>query len=313
MSTQEIEETPKTEFHFIKEVDCKQGAVRSVRFSVDGSYCLTCGSDRKLKLWNPYRSVLLKTYGGHGDEVMDASPSCDSSQLISCGSDKSVILWDVATGSPVRRLRGHAGPVTTVRFNEESSMAVSGSRDNAVMCWDIRSKSFEPTQVLKEAKDSISSVRVSDHEILSGSFDGRIRRYDIRVGEVLTDYIGDAVTCASFTRDGQCIVVSCADGVIRLMDKDSGELLGEFTGHSADNLCLESSIDCQDVYIISCSGDGKLWVWELATQKVFAKLTGLDPSKHPTVSLSVHPQRNCILATSGTKLLMWDTVNCSID
>ena len=85
-------------------------------FSVDGAYCLTCGSDRKLKLWNPYRGVTLKTYGGHGDEVMDSSASCDSSQIVSCGLDKSVILWDVATGTPVRRLRGHAGPVNTVRY-----------------------------------------------------------------------------------------------------------------------------------------------------------------------------------------------------
>lgn len=85
-------------------------------FSVDGAYCLTCGSDRKLKLWNPHRGVALKTYGGHGDEVMDASASCDSSQIVSCGLDKSVILWDVSTGTPVRRLRGHVGAVNTVRF-----------------------------------------------------------------------------------------------------------------------------------------------------------------------------------------------------
>lgn len=131
-----------TEYIFEREIDCKQGAVRSVRFSgrrigfvyfpyisldvcvmeangfwllVDGSYCITCGSDRKLKLWNPYKPVTLKTYGGHGDEVMDACASCDSSQIVSCGLDKSVIIWDVSTGVPVRRFRGHAGPVTTVR------------------------------------------------------------------------------------------------------------------------------------------------------------------------------------------------------
>lgn len=184
-------------------------------FSVDGAYCLTCGSDRKLKLWNPYRGVTLKTYEGHGNEVMDSSASCDSSQIVSCGLDKSVILWDVATGIPIRRLRGHAGPVNTVRyitiklfsyafiiiylnimfffwyrFNEESSMIISGSRDNLVMLWDVRSKMLEPVQCLNEAKDSISSVRISNHEILTASFDGKIRRYDIRVGEIYADYIG---------------------------------------------------------------------------------------------------------------------------
>lgn len=299
----------EVEYKLLREIDCKQGAVRAVRFSVDGAYCITCGSDRKLKLWNPHRGVTLKTYGGHGDEVMDGCASCDSSQIVSCGLDKSVILWDVATGTPVRRLRSHVGPVNTVRFNEESSMVVSGSRDNSVMLWDVRSKAFEPVQCLGEAKDSISSVRISDHEILSSSFDGKIRRYDIRVGEMYADYMGDAVTCASFTRDGQCIVVSCADAVVRLMDKDSGELLGEFTGHLANDLCLESCVDTHDTRILSGSADGKLWIWDLVSQKVVAKLSGFKPTKHPMVSLSVHPQSNCFVATNGPSVLMWSTAS----
>lgn len=76
---------------------------------VDGNYCLTCGSDKTLKLWNPYRGILLKTYLGHGYEVLDAQGSCDSSQIASCGMDKAVMLWDVSTGQVLRRFRGHVG------------------------------------------------------------------------------------------------------------------------------------------------------------------------------------------------------------
>jgi len=76
------------------------------------------------------------------------------------------------------------------RFNEESSMIVSGSRDNSVMCWDVRSKAQEAVQCMNDAKDCISSIRVSDHEILSASFDGKVRIYDIRVGELCSDYMG---------------------------------------------------------------------------------------------------------------------------
>lgn len=69
-------------------------------------------------------------------------------------------------------------------------MIISGSRDNSVMCWDGRSKAQEAVQCLNDAKDSISSLRVSDHEILSASFDGKVRTYDIRVGELCADYMG---------------------------------------------------------------------------------------------------------------------------
>ena len=84
-----------------------QGAVRAARFNYDGNYCLTCGSDKLLKLWNPHKGTLLKTYSGHGYEVLDAVGSSDNSRVVSCGVDKTVVQWDVATGQILRRFRGH--------------------------------------------------------------------------------------------------------------------------------------------------------------------------------------------------------------
>uniref|UniRef100_A0A2K5DSU7 WD repeat domain-containing protein 83 n=1 Tax=Aotus nancymaae TaxID=37293 RepID=A0A2K5DSU7_AOTNA len=104
----------------LKTLDCGQGAVRAVRFNVDGNYCLTCGSDKTLKLWNPLRRTLLRTYSGHGYEVLDAAGSFDN-------SNKAVVLWDVASGQVVRKFRGHAGKVNTVQFNEEATVILSVS------------------------------------------------------------------------------------------------------------------------------------------------------------------------------------------
>lgn len=103
------------DFVHLKTITCNQGAVRAVRYNVDGSYALTCGSDKKLKLWNPLSGLLLKTYGGHGDEVTDAAGSCDSCHIVSGSLDKSIIYWDVTTGQPLRRLRSHAGGVNCVK------------------------------------------------------------------------------------------------------------------------------------------------------------------------------------------------------
>ena len=41
-------------------------------FAEDGNYCLTCGSDKTLKLWSPHKGLCIKTYMGHGAEVLDA-------------------------------------------------------------------------------------------------------------------------------------------------------------------------------------------------------------------------------------------------
>lgn len=51
-------------------IDCQQGAVRAVRFNKDGNYCITCGNDKTVKLWNPYKQLKLQTYSGHSQEVL---------------------------------------------------------------------------------------------------------------------------------------------------------------------------------------------------------------------------------------------------
>lgn len=107
--TGKIIELIQMNYELKKSFDCNQGAIRAVRYNVDGNYCLTCGSDRKIKLFNPKSGLMIKTYAGHGDEVTDVTGSCDSSFILSGSQDKSIIYWDVATGLPVRRLRTHAG------------------------------------------------------------------------------------------------------------------------------------------------------------------------------------------------------------
>ena len=40
--------------------------------SADGNYLMSCGSDKSLKLWSVSGGTLLKSYSGHGYEVLDA-------------------------------------------------------------------------------------------------------------------------------------------------------------------------------------------------------------------------------------------------
>lgn len=100
---------------FVRELKGHQGPVRAVRFNVNGNYCLTCGNDKLLKLWNPYSGVELKSYGGHGYEVLDAVASNDSGKVASCSADRTVVLWDVSNGQIIRKFRGHISVSATAR------------------------------------------------------------------------------------------------------------------------------------------------------------------------------------------------------
>jgi mitogen-activated protein kinase organizer 1 len=45
-----------------------------------------------------------------------------------------------------------------------------------------------PLQILEEAKDSVTGVAIRGHLIVTGSVDGFARTYDIRQGELRTDF-----------------------------------------------------------------------------------------------------------------------------
>jgi mitogen-activated protein kinase organizer 1 len=94
--------------------------------------------------------------------------SHDNSRLCSAGADKIVKLTDVGTGQPIRKLRGHISRINSVKFNEDSTVIVSGSYDSSVRAWDCRARTYDPIQVLGDAKDSVTSLQLTASEILTG-------------------------------------------------------------------------------------------------------------------------------------------------
>ncbi|BES92077.1 unnamed protein product [Nesidiocoris tenuis] len=291
------------DYKLISSLKCDQGAVRKVRFNIDGMYCITCGSDKTLKLWNPHRGLFLKSYSGHGSDVMDACGSSDSSQLLSGGTDRAVMTWDVPTGKVLRRFRVHVSTVSCVKFNEESTLAFSGSLDNAVHIWDLKAHNFQPIQTLKDAKDAITSILVTDHEIVTASLDCQIRRYDLRNGSLTTDYTGAPIVSAAMTQDGQCYVIGTDNSRLALFDKSSGELLNEYSGHQIGNYLIEVGVDRKDKTLLSGSTDGSVYCWDLIGSSVLCKLQ--HDANSVVHSLATHPTSAFLVTATQSQVHLW--------
>jgi len=272
------------------------GSVPVVRFSKDGNYCLSGGNDKTIKLWNPNKGVLIKTYTGHGWEVLDLSVSVDNAKIASCGGDRMVFVWDVASGRVIRKYnKGHLSRINCVSFNEDNSVIVSGSYDKSVKIWDCKSQSNDPIQVLEEAKDSISSLVISKTEIVVGSIDGNVRTYDIRFGTLKTDTMGQPITSVSLTHDGNCILVSCLNSTLRLLDKEAGELLNEYKGHKNQTYKIENTVTNDDAYVLGGSEDNDIYIWDLVESSVAARLKG---HIKPVCGMSFNPKEVSLLTSS---------------
>ncbi len=275
------------------------------RYNRDGVYLMTGGADRSVKLWNPATGLCIKTYTGHGWEVLDLAIVADNSRFASAGGDKSVFLWDVASGRSIRRFTGHTARINGIDFNSDATLLASGSYDATVRLWDVRAQSKLPIQVLEQAKDSVSSVRISGGHILTGSVDGHVRDYDVRMGQIQDDDVGAIVTSARFSNDGNCVLVSSLDDTVRLFDRENGELLSDYTGHTANSYRIISTLSSTDAHVVSGSEDGRVVIWDLVDGKVARTL------RHGTgavLCVDWHPKTNkveCVSAGADGAVKVW--------
>ena len=74
------------------------------------------------------------------------------------------------------------------------------------------------------------TVFVCSEEIVAGSVDGTVRRFDVRAGCLFTDDLGQSVTSIAISGDNLCILAACLDGRMRLLDKATGTLLAQYVG-----------------------------------------------------------------------------------
>uniref|UniRef100_A0A665VTA6 WD repeat domain-containing protein 83 n=1 Tax=Echeneis naucrates TaxID=173247 RepID=A0A665VTA6_ECHNA len=269
-------QAPQLPQHLLRTIDCRQGAVRAVRFNADGNYLLSCGSDKTLKLWSGSKGTLLKTYSGHGYEVLDAD-----SQLC----PRLYVFFSLCALCFLLLFCPHPGSI-----------------DGTVRCWDTRSRRYEPIQILDEARDGISSLKVAQHELLTGSVDGKVRRYDLRMGQLHVDFISSPITCVCFSQDGQCTLSSSLDSTVRLLDKSTGEMLGEYTGHKMKGYKLDCCLSSKDTHVLSCSEDGHVYCWDLVEGSLSLKL---PVGKAVVQSLSFHPTETRLLTAMEGRVQVW--------
>eukprot|EP00887_Chlorella_sp_A99_P003979 scaffold11.g3979.t1 len=285
------ERLPETETNVLRG---HEGPVLCVRFNPAGTYCLSGGKDRAVRLWNPHRSMLIKTYTGHGYEVRDVAVTADNSKFASCGGDRQLFLWDVASANIIRKFRGHDAAINAVRYSPSCEVLVTGGYDQAVKVWDCRSRSIDPIQVMKPFHDSVTSVAVTQRaEIVAGSVDGTVRRFDVRMGRVFTDEVHHPVSCVAVSRDGHALLAACMDSTLRLLDRADGELLAEYSGHSHSSVKMDCAFTASGGYVAGSSEDGRVLYWEL----VGAELVAQFPAHAGAVtSLALHEGT---LLTSG--------------
>jgi mitogen-activated protein kinase organizer 1 len=267
------------------------GSAASICFDTTGRYVLVA-SGRCVRLWNASAGLLIQTYTDHGYDISSvASSSCG--ERFASAAGRSAFVYDVATGvsrkySAIANTQQRVNAVCFAGLGH--SLLVSASYDTHVRLWDLRSGSSAPAQVLCGARDSVSAVMTNADEIVAASIDGCLRTYDVRQGQVIVDCLE-----APVSRDGECLLTACLDGILRLVDKASGDVLATYSGHENAVYKVDCAVLHDDSMVVSGSEDGRLCFWDLAGEgkdELVSRKTG----NSPVCAVAAHPSQSMVVS-----------------
>jgi mitogen-activated protein kinase organizer 1 len=126
-----------------------------------------------------------------------------------------------------------------------------------------RSQPRAPIQSLDEAGDAIQTIHVGPTVVITGSVDGHIRTYDLRKGELRSDYIGQPIGAVVPTQDLQTYLITSLDSHIRLLDASTGKLLNDFQGHANSSYRCRACFGHREATVICGDEEGRVWSWDL--------------------------------------------------
>ena len=138
-------------------------------------------------------------------------------------------MLDVATGKTEKGFEGHASHVLGVAWRHEGRTLLSAGAEGAVKVWDYvggdRKKSIDGWE------GEVTSVSYVDYtgNLLTSSADKRVRLLT-ETGSEVKSFAGasDFLQSSAVSADGNVIIAGGLDGVLRVWDGKTGQVIAEF-------------------------------------------------------------------------------------
>jgi WD40 repeat protein len=240
----------------------------------DGSFVVSAGRDRVLKVWDTASGRERRTLAGHRGKVLACAVSPDGRRVASGSEDGTVGIWDVESGARLATLEGHTDWVWGCAYSPDGSQIASVDDDGTVRSWDATTGA--PRLVAPGA-----GVGVDRMEYRQG-WGSRCRfspdgSFIVAGSTTLEARSGTPRPSpwhgwdCSITPDGALLVTTMEDDTL-VWDVAAGVQQARLEGHTAKVSGCAVSPDGRSA--VTASHDGSLKVWDLASAREIGTLAG---------------------------------------
>ena len=119
-------------------------------------------------------------------------PPGSESRLARGGNDGLLKVWDLTSQKVVQALAGHTGWIWCLESCGDAggNVLLSGATDSTVRCWDLRVPGSSVVTLREAGPVAGLAVRpqVGEQRFATGSFDGSVRLFDLRMRPVLAPH-----------------------------------------------------------------------------------------------------------------------------
>uniref|UniRef100_A0A182RI67 Pre-mRNA-processing factor 17 n=1 Tax=Anopheles funestus TaxID=62324 RepID=A0A182RI67_ANOFN len=283
-------------------------------FPVSAHLLLSCSMDARVKLWEVYNERrCVRTYSGHRQAVRDVSFNNKGERFISAGYDRYLKLWDTETGDVISRFNSRKIPFC-VKFHPDFNkqhLFVAGTSDKKIICWDTRTG--EIVQEYDRHLGAVNTITFVDENrrFVTTSDDKSLRvwEWDIPVDmKYIADPTMHSMPAVTLAPNGKWLACQSLDNKIVIFSAINRFKMNRkktFTGHMVSGYACNLDFSPDMSYLVSGDGDGKCYIWDWKTTKLYKKWQAHD---NVCIATLWHPHEASKLVTAGWDGLIkyWD-------
>lgn len=252
-----------------------ESAVLSVGFS--GAHTLVTGTQSgHIRFWDT-------TTGQPGHSIDADQPVSQvefglaESALLTRSPGNSVTLWNPAAGRPTQSA-SVAGGARTLALSDDAGLIALGSAAGGVALWRVPSN--EPLVEMPLHSQPVVSLKFdpTGRLLLSAADDGELRLLSLsnlaQSGSLASAALLDStaldgtgrVSHVQFSADGEYLAIASTNGLVRLWQTKSPQLLAEF-GHESGQRVRSSGFDTSSTRLVTCGDDSTVRVWDIRREE----------------------------------------------